>query len=406
MAVAGAAPDPVGAFRFRVGPFFEWGSREGEGMTRLAVRPFFAWEQSPIKRVDRDMEVLWPLTHFAWRGDAFHWRVVMTFWREEDRTNRRSRDYSLSIPPIWTHGRDEDVNYWGLFPVYGKLPKFFMLEDFQWALFPFWLRYRTDGSRRVMRDYFGWPFFSLKYDPDRTRWALWPLYGTKRESEYDARFILWPFWNDQTFHARRHNGHAWCLWPICERIDADTEQGWGVLPPLFRYSTTTDGARLIRAPWPLFERYTDPKESTWKAWRFWGMTHRGTRDGWWFLYPLAMHKRQQTEVQRTRLTRFWPFYLNEEVVAYDVRGRSRVQKRDFRLWPFYASNFHEETGEERRSLILFPIHDVPVVERNWAPFWTFYTARREVGSDETLHELFWGLIWWRTHRAAGEEDGE
>ncbi|MGN0891086.1 MAG: hypothetical protein ACI4W7_05490, partial [Candidatus Spyradenecus sp.] len=178
------------------------------------------------------------------------------------------------------------------------------------------------------------------------------------------------------------------------------------LPPLFRYSTTTDGARLIRAPWPLFERYTDPNESTWKSWRFWGMTHRGSRDGWWFLYPLAMHKRQQTEVQRTRLTRFWPFYLNEEVVAYDVRGRGRVQKRAFRLWPFYASSFHEETGEDCRSLILFPIHDVPAIERNWAPFWTFYTARREAGSDETLHELFWGLIWWRTHREAGEEEAE
>ena len=398
-----AAPDAPGTFRLRIGPFFEYGRREGEGMTRFAIRPFYAWEQSAVRQVDRDMDVLWPLSHFAWRGEAFHWRVLMTFWREDDRSGRTSRDYAFAVPPLWVHGRDAEDAYWGLFPLYGRMPKFFLLEDFRWALFPGWVHYRTGGSRQTPRNYLLWPFFSLKYDDDQTRWALWPLYGTKREPDYDARFILWPFWHDRRFHARRHNGRAWMLWPLCERIDADTEQGWGLLPPLLRYSTTTDGARLLRAPWPLFERYTDPNESTWKSWRFWGMTHRGTRDGWWFLYPFVLHKRQQTETQFVRLSRFWPFYLNERVVAYDSHGKARLQKRAFRLWPFYSSAYHEDEGEERRSLILFPIHDVPAIERNWAPFWTFYRARREAGEKEVRHELFWGLIWWRTQVEASDE---
>lgn len=398
------APDAAGEFRFRLGPFFEWGSREGEGMTRLAVRPFYAWERSEVRRVDEDMEVVWPLTHFAWRGDEFHWRVGMAFWQEADRTERLSRDYSFAMPPIWTNGRDMGKDYWGLFPIYGRLPKFFLTEDFQWGLFPLWLRYRTGGSRGVVRDYFGWPFFSLKYDADRTRWALWPLYGTKWEPEYEARFVAWPFWNDQVFHRRRHHGYAWMLWPVCERIKADTEWGWGVLPPLFRYSETVDGARLIRAPWPLFERYTDARESTWRSWRFWGMTHRGTRDGWWFMYPIGVHQRQRTENQYTRMSRFWPFYVEEETVGYDVRGRGRVEERYFRLWPFYSSFYREDVGLKRKALTLLPIRDVPAVERNWAPFWTFYTARRRPGEREVLHELFWGLIWWRTE-AEDEAEG-
>ena len=398
-----ATPDEPDTFRLRVGPFFEWGSQSGV-LTRLAVRPFFAWEASDAKRRDVDMEVAWPLSHFAWRGDEFHGRLLMTFWQEADRTNRTSRDYSLAIPPVWTHGRDEGENYWGLFPVYGRLPKFFMTEDFQWALFPLWLRYRTGGSRGTVRDYFGWPFFSLKYDADKTRWALWPLYGTKWEPDEESRFILWPFWNDRIYHGRRHHGYGWMLWPVMERVNADTEQTWGVLPPFFRYSSTADGATLIRAPWPFFERYRDPKESTWRSWRFWGMTHRGTRDGWWFMYPLLLSQRQQTVTQSVRKFQFWPFYTSEEVVSYDRAGVARVESSYFRIWPFYSRSYREDEGLRKRALELFPIRDVPEVERNWAPFWTFYSARQKPGEKEILHELFWGLIWW--HTAADEDDEE
>ncbi len=402
-----ATPDAEGAFRLRVGPFFEYGSREGRGMTRLAVRPFFAWEEDRRNPPDRDMEVVWPLSHFGWRGDAFHWRVVMTFWNDEDRTDRLTRDYSLAIPPLWVNGRDGEDAYWGLFPIWGRMPKFLLLEDFRWRLFPLWLSYRTGGTQGVGRTYVLWPFFSLKHDDDAARWGLWPLYGTKRERERDSRYVLWPFWNDQTFHAPNHNGGAWMLWPLAERIDADTEQGWGLLPPLFRWSETTDGAFLLRCPWPLFERYRDRRESTWRAWRFWGMTHRGTRDGWWFLHPIVVSERQRTESRFVRRFRVWPFYVDEETVAYDIRGRARTQHRHFRVWPFYASDWHEGEGLRRRALALFPIREVPAVERNWAPFWTLYTATREPGSGEVLHELFWGLIWWRTHPGADEtEEGQ
>ena len=404
---AWATPDAEGAFRLRVGPFFEYGSREGRGMTRLAVRPFFAWEEDRRNPPDRDMEVVWPLSHFGWRGDAFHWRVVMTFWNDEDRTDRLTRDYSLAIPPLWVNGRDGEDAYWGLFPIWGRMPKFLMLEDFRWRLFPLWLSYRTGGTQGVGRTYVLWPFFSLKHDDDVARWGLWPLYGTKCERERDSRYVLWPFWNDQTFHAPNHNGGAWMLWPLAERIDADTEQGWGLLPPLFRWSETTDGAFLLRCPWPLFERYRDRRESTWRAWRFWGMTHRGTRDGWWFLHPIVVSERQRTESRFVRRFRVWPFYVDEETVAYDIRGRARTQHRHFRVWPFYASDWHEGEGLRRRALALFPIREVPAVERNWAPFWTLYTATREPGSGEVLHELFWGLIWWRTHPGADEtEEGQ
>ena len=397
-----AAPDAPGTFRLRAGPFFEWGSREGEA-TRLAVRPFFAWERSERNLADRDMEVVWPLSHFAWRGEGFHGRVALAFWREADVSGERSRDYSFWLPPLWTHGRDADDFHWALFPLWGRLPKFLFLEEVQWRLFPLWLRYRTGGSHGVWRQYYAWPFFSLKEDPDKTRWALWPLYGTKKDiagprpERFEARFVLWPFWNDQAFDSHRHKGQAWMLWPLCERVDADTEQGYGLVPPFFRVVWTVDGARLVRAPWPLFERYTDPRESTWRVgWRLWGMTHRGSRARWWLCDPVVRSDRQQTENLFTRLFQVWPFWTDEEHYGYDFAGEAHLQSAYFRIWPFFSSAYDERTGLRRKSLVLFPIREVPAVERNWAPFWTFYTATQQAGSDEVLHELFWGLIWWRT----------
>ena len=90
------------------------------------------------------------------------------------------------------------------------------------------------------------------------------------------------------------------------------------------------------------------------------------------------------------------FTGDEETIAYDARGGARTQKWHFRVWPFFASDYHEDNGLRRRALALFPIRDVPAVERNWAPFWTFYTATQEPGADVVRHELLWGLIWWTT----------
>ena len=394
---ASAQDAPSKPWRFRIGPFFEIATQQ-EQLSRLAIRPFFAWEKSQSNPTDRDMEVIWPLSHFEWNGTAFHWRFVLTFWQEADTTNRRSADYSLSIPPIWAHGRDQDEPYWGLFPLYGKLPKFFLTEDFQWALFPLWLRYRTSGTRAIWRDYYVWPFFSLKYDPDATRWALWPLYGTKRETDFDARFVLWPIWNDQSFHAPRHTGSAWMLWPLCERINADTEQGWGFIPPLFRrHSYNVNALHITRAPWPLLEHITSPTENTWQGWRFWGISHRGTRDAWWLLDPILAHRKQTTPRMRTDRFTFWPLYTDEEQYTLDAQGTATLKSHYFRIWPFYSSTYNSKSGLVRKALVLFPIRDVPAVERNWSPFWTLYSATQVPGEPAVQHELFWGLIRWETH---------
>lgn len=397
--------------RFRLGPFFEWRD-DGTEMTYLAVRPFFAWQAGAVAPEDRDMEVLWPLTHFGWRREnAFHWRVIMSFWRDADRQDPDS-DWEFSLPPLWVNGHDRTAGggYWGFFPFYGRLPRFIFLEDFRWAAFPAYLSYRTGGPRAIRRRYFLWPIVSAKDDPDKTRWAVWPIFGTKREPGFSSRFVLWPFWNDYTFDAANHHGTGWMLWPLMSRVNTDTEQGYGFIPPFFSYTKTASGAVAYKCPWPLFERYRDPKESTWRSWRFWGITHRGTRDAWWFLYPIMRHHRQRTPNVRKSYTHFWPFYTNESVYDVGRDGSTRVESSYFRIWPFWSSRYDEDEGWSGRALELFPFRDFPVVERNLTPFWTFYSSHQKPGERVVEHELFWGLISWETdddpysERSAPEEN--
>lgn len=394
--LAMATPNAEGKAHFRLGPIFEWRSVKGES-SFLAVRPFFSWETDKERQTqDTDVDFLWPLTHTSWRGSSFQTRWLIAFWHSENGVGEEADDYVFTIPPIWINGRQRGESYVGCFPIAGYVPRLLMIEDIRWVAFPLWLNFRTGGARAAQRNYFIWPFFSLKHDADQTRVGCWPFFGTKWEPGVHSRYILWPFWNDVTYDSKEKQGAAYMLWPLFEVVNTNNETTVGVLPPFFRYSTTTNGIFNLRCPWPLFERYRDNNESTWKSWRFWGMTTRGTRSAWWWMYPIFRHTDQETESQTVSHTQFWPFYTNDKVYTYDNNGQETLTSSYFRIWPFYSSKYHEDEGLRRRALELFPVRDAPVLERNWTPFWTFYQATHKPGDTEILHELFWGLIWWHT----------
>jgi hypothetical protein len=377
-------------------------ARNARGTSFFALRPFFSWEANPKEASrDIDMDVLWPLSHSAWRNRSFQSRFLIALWHEENGNGVEEDDYYFTLPPLWIHGRQEGKNYAGCFPIGGYIPKIFMIEDVRWALFPLWLNFRTGGSRATPRNYFLWPFFSLKHDADQTRWGFWPIYGTKWEPGVHSRYILWPFWTDATYDSKTKQGSAWMLWPLFESVQTNRESTVGVIPPFFRYTKTTNGTRNLRMPWPLFELYSDPNEFTVKSWRFWGVTHRGTRNAWWCCYPILRHTDQTTRSQVVSQTQFWPFYTNDSAYEYDANGNKQLVSSYFRLWPFYSSSYHKEEGRRTRSLEVLPIRDAPGLERNITPFFTFYQATQKPGEKEVLHELFWGLIWWHT---SAEED--
>lgn len=385
--------EPPEAGRFRIGPFFERRT-QGDETTFLALRPFFAWEYKP-ERDQRDFDLAWPLTTFGRRGETVRNRIITVFYNDLDRSDPES-SWSLSIPPIYQKGSARGDDYWALFPIYGRMPNFLIVNNLEFALFPFYLSYDVGGKKPIRRRYYLWPLFSLKDDPDHTRWSLWPLYGTKKEAEADSRFAFWPIWTEKIYHdqQRNKNGHAWMLFPLMARVDTDTEQSWSVIPPFFSRTTTARGATHLRCPWPL-EHYTDANENTWRFWRIAGFTERGTREGWWFLHPIVVSTHQKTDRIENTNKRFWPLYVFEESLSRD-KEKIDVNERYFRLWPLYSRWYTKETGERLRFLELIPIRDAAPLERNLTPFWTLYERTRIAGTRINRHDLLWGLIQWTT----------
>jgi hypothetical protein len=102
-----------------------------------------------------------------------------------------------------------------------------------------------------------------------------------------------------------------------------------------------------------------------------------TRFGWRLI---ELYENAAAQIEETRVFPFW------------LKNRTT-----FRLWPFWSTTAGDASGQVRvsRCLELFPIRWVDAVDRNWAPWWTFYEARSN--PCYTDHSLFWGIFSWRTY---------
>ena len=63
-----------------------------------------------------------------------------------------------------------------------------------------------------------------------------------------------------------------------------------------------------------------------------------------------------------------------------------------RLWPFWSCETTKGLSHHR-VLELIPIRHVEGIDRNWSPFWTFWTSESLEGGS-TDHSLLWNIITW------------
>ncbi|MBQ7233984.1 MAG: hypothetical protein IJS36_01085, partial [Kiritimatiellae bacterium] len=181
-------------------------------------------------------------------------------------------------------------------------------------------------------------------------------------------------------------GSSWMVWPFWADVSREREKQWMLIPPFFGRARTASGSRL-RCPWPFFEKESTTAKDRISIFPFYekvslkdyreGKAESGvTRFGWRLV---EIYRDSSGEVEETRVFPFW------------AKGRGF-----FRLWPFWAT----ETLDAKkcvtysRCLNLIPIRWIDAIDRNWAPYWTFYESVAKPAHTE--HSLLWGLIKWRT----------
>jgi len=227
---------------------------------------------------------------------------------------------------------------------------------------------------------------------------VFPFYGQlKREEAYRKRFVLWPIWTEAEYYYPGSSGRAYILFPLFGRTRLEDQDTLMVVPPLVRFSR---GERLnvVNSPWPFIQIKTGEVEQLY-LWPLFGRrVMRGQRTTF-ALWPLIWGHRTDRSDAIVRRSMLIPFYYSEVQEARvmdpeeDVR-RIAVQRK---VWPL--GSYRREGEESRfRAPDLWPVRDIPVVERNWAPLWTLYARTRM--EDDLDSELLWGLY---RHRRRGEE---
>ena len=409
--------------QFRFLPFYEqrfvsFGENYPES-SFYAVRPFYSQVKDPASDT-KIYDVLWPLATVHYHNGASWWRALNFYGERRYNEDGTLLDHSFYIFPIWFNGRTrDDVSYWGFFPFYGSHPHFLFMEDIHFVLWPIYMDYSVKGVRSHS---VCWPFVSWKDSP-RDSLGIWPFYGHARRRESDHWYTLWPLFTWASYESDRDTsgeGYSWMFWPLCGAVSREREFQALFLPPFFSYAKT-DVSRRWRLPWPLVDveiGRVRNRVSVWPLYEhitgfpFSSKTAEGEdvplaeEHTWRIGWKLVERTRLETDRTLEKRFSFFPFYTDEDswvkpkgsTVEKTAAEDLNLKSSYFRIWPLYASV--TENGETRRRFLeLNPIRHSGGTERNWAPFWTFYSNEtRKDGS--TRHTLFWGIIKFTTGECA------
>lgn len=379
-----------------MGPFLEQQTATN-GMTFSAVRPFYSCTTDPVK--DRKLQdVLWPLGMIkAFQGETA-WRFFPAFGHEFDSASADSR-WRLWLLPLLFAGQDvHHENYFGLFPVGGKVNEFLGRDKIIFALFPLYL-YSTVKDIQTTDLLF--PIVSWTKGNEVRRFRVFPFYMVSEKGDsYKSRSVMWPIWTSVDYDEPGKKGGGYILFPFCGHMSNSASESWMVLPPFFRYTHGKDG-NSGTFPWP-FVQYSAANPSKLYLWPLWGRKEvRGIKESF-FLWPIV-HRDEETRTDGEVLSlKILPFvYYDRQVAARpDSKGKSgeavagttavqdEVRSRYFKLWPLFS--YRRELESSRlRVPDLWPTKQMQGIERNWAPLWTLYSHIR-VGENRE-DEVFWGL---------------
>jgi len=368
-----------------IGPVFEGKELDDDALFR-AIRPLFSAVYDR-DAVETDNHLLWPVGSYRRHLSRANWRCLLVFGSDSDTTDSHSR-YHVWAFPVLFFGRDRhDEDYFGLFPLGGKLKEFLGRDTIVFVLFPLYAYSRVNDVRT--HDVL-WPIFSRSKGKQLSRWRVFPFYGREdMPGRSEKHFIAWPFWSFARYHYPGSAGYAFVLFPLFGRVNLENQQSWMLLPPFFRWTRTKE-RREAYFPWPFLQVSSGDIDKLY-VWPLWGRKNTDDSRYTFALWPIfSKRERWNEHTIRRRFAARPVFYCETLSRQPDATGKPGEQLSKYvKVWPFVSFE-KNDTMTRLRSLDLWPMRNPPGIERNWAPFWTLYSYER--GPRECSHELLWGLF--------------
>ncbi len=362
-----------------------------EGRDFLAVRPFYT-RSDDISPATADQHIVWPVWTRRRVGDESQWSLCqVVFWRDWD-VKESDSQYAFRILPFYYQGRDsKGEDYLGVFPIAGSIHEFFLQDEISFILFPFYTHMRVND---VETWGYPWPIISGSSGSGVERFSVFPFYGrSKRRTDYDKYYVMWPFWNYAKFGFKDDTGYAYIAFPFYGHAKLDKQETFFILPPFIRF-TKGDKMNLIYCPWPFFQKSSGEKDKLY-IWPFWGRKSHFDRNTWFFLWPLVLGERHMDarDIESKRTVILPVFFLETRHRKSEIEpSQDILLSKQLKVWPL-VSYWKDEDRSLFRAPSLWPFRDYKAIERNYAPFWTLYS--RASWGAVTEDELLWGLFRYR-----------
>ena len=193
--------------RLNMEPFFNYDKDTGEEYTQFdAIGPLFTFKSKPKKKeyglrpffyvrkkeegLFKEVEYLYPLGKYRVTEKERVSRFIPLFSSHKDLSEESKKPSDFGFFPVFWGKDEENKNYWGVFPIYGRLSHRFGKDRIRFFLWPLYSDSKEGGSRtqNIL-----WPIFSRTTGGGKSGWRIWPLYGQEeKEDEYSKYYALWP----------------------------------------------------------------------------------------------------------------------------------------------------------------------------------------------------------------------
>jgi len=343
------------------GPFF---SREHAGPERqISVPPLFTWTRD--EDIDSaKLDSLYPILTYSRYGAEYRFQFFQLFSFAGGKTQEENHRRRFTLFPIYFQQRapDPKFNYTAVLPFYGHLQNRLFRDDIKFVMFPF---YSETRKKDIVTDNYVFPFFHLRHGNELRGWQFWPLVGSEQKGiTYRTNAV------DELETIAGHE-KFFALWPFYFRD---------------RLGIGTDNPEDHRAIIPFYTRLRSPKrDSTSYGWPF-GFTVTDEREKKYretdLFWPLFVRARGEGKTT----TRIFPFYS---------RASNTNLESDFYMWPLYKFNRLKAPSLDRqRTRILFFLYS-DISEKNLEAkaefrridFWPLFTSRRDWDGNERLQIL-------------------
>jgi hypothetical protein len=375
---------------FILGPLFK---REHNGdTTTTALRPLFFSQSSPVSK---DSDILYPLASSSSSEAYSETQVVRLFQRHVSRAGTVEEKRDAMLFPFYISDNSEKHGpYTSVFPFYGDIYERFWRDEYHFTLFPIYGRTVKKGTTSTNWLY---PIFNSVSGEKESGFAVWPLYGqSAKEGVYERRFLLWPFYLDETLGKDTDNPvKNLYLLPFYASSQSPKQSATYVPWPFCGVVRDGSGQVIERDfLWPLWVTKSGKDTNMGRYLPFYSESKVKDTSSRWVMWPLYRNETIDSATFRQDKTSLFYFLFSRSDEFWPKAGKERARSA---FWPLYTWK-RDENGQRTLSMpaLVEPVIWNDGVERNWAPLWrVFISTWNDKGDGAT--SVLWNLYWREKH---------